>query len=944
MQVIRSYFALALGLGAGSLNAQLAYLPPEGGWDYLYQGDEAHYAAAGEGFASFDGTWSHDNGSDAWDGSAIGGNFGSGNRPGGVQVITEDGLDYLRIQDTGDPRDHGFTSDPSNRKIYLIHDLADEGAGGSVLDDGVTLIFRARVPTDGPLDPLYADGQGESLPYPKAGDGYVTANGGKGQFVIRQADGGAVAFSLNTATDTPFGDPDDLVAGTAGLNFNEFDGNALSENVNFGQGKGANVLLLDPTEWHEFWIVIEADASQVGTHVISIYVDGEKTPQVFKVTAGTGSDFGGSYLALGSTATPQSSALDIDFFGVKLGAVVPSGASEIPPPEIDELRPELGTNYAAAGEGVSFTVRSPGAVSREQIRIVLNGRDRSAELQLTGDEGNWNANLSGLTANWRYEGTVTVTDTEGTTLVRPLAFSTFREDNRTVEAENFNFDQGKYIDRPEIDGGDSYFDKGTGSDSADVDYHKIGPFIFENEDAWRYPAGDHDMPNTDPNDNEAGRSQYDDYPELDFSVYDTQPGEWLNYTREFRSGAAHVYLRATGSSPFEVELHRVTSPPNVPDQTTEKLGDFASDSIRGERYEWLPLVNETGAYVTLDLNGTTTLRLQISQGEPVLNFLMFVPAFEVPAPPDDTRLTVAPDRFGVTVTWEGTGRLIWTRELLHGVWRPALSARSPYFAVPHGRQLFFGVGTPTELTIVENKVTELVSRAVARYQEVGDVAYNEITFSGDYVEGEIYCFAVDSDAVIVAHAATPGLVGEPSIDWQDSTGAFFARDILRDASAEGIWRTYFFTNPLSGLEEPKRVWVKKAGSILFGSGYYLDIEELVQQQANRAVSRFREAGETAFEEITQSGEYSYGEIFSLAYDTQGVVLAHATRPELVGADHSDADDGSGLKYVQAILEAADADGEWIHYRDTNPVSGADELKRAWAVKTEETVFVSGHFP
>ena len=32
----------------------------------------------GEGFASLDGTWSHDNGSDQWDGSAIGGDFGDG--------------------------------------------------------------------------------------------------------------------------------------------------------------------------------------------------------------------------------------------------------------------------------------------------------------------------------------------------------------------------------------------------------------------------------------------------------------------------------------------------------------------------------------------------------------------------------------------------------------------------------------------------------------------------------------------------------------------------------------------------------------------------------------------------------------------------------------------------------------------------------------------------
>jgi len=82
-----------------------------------------------------------------------------------------------------------------------------------VIDAGVTLTFRARIPTPGnttfPLDALHRDGQQAAgvQPYPPEGDGYVTSDGGKGNFVVRQRSGGAVAFSLTQTNDTTGGDP-----------------------------------------------------------------------------------------------------------------------------------------------------------------------------------------------------------------------------------------------------------------------------------------------------------------------------------------------------------------------------------------------------------------------------------------------------------------------------------------------------------------------------------------------------------------------------------------------------------------------------------------------------------------------------------------------------------------------------------------------------------------
>ena len=76
-------------LGAASSQAQPAFPAPPGGWTYLYNGDQLQV----EDPLALDGTWDHNNGSDAWDGSEIGNysmvpglGFGTKNAPGGTSL------------------------------------------------------------------------------------------------------------------------------------------------------------------------------------------------------------------------------------------------------------------------------------------------------------------------------------------------------------------------------------------------------------------------------------------------------------------------------------------------------------------------------------------------------------------------------------------------------------------------------------------------------------------------------------------------------------------------------------------------------------------------------------------------------------------------------------------------------------------------------------------
>jgi len=305
------------------INAQVIFNVPDGGWTYIFNGEEADTANA----AALDGTWNHDNGSDEWDGTAIGeGNYG------GVSVIEEGETTFLRIQDTGDPRDAQGAIDPSNRKIYFYHVFdQDDVTSQKLMDDGITLAFRARIPSSG-LDELNPDGAvaGATEPYPSSGDGFDVSFYGKGMITLYQRGGSEPEEQIGISIITEF--DNDIVATTGeGLVMNTLVGNVAIEggDVDFPSTAAAgtftyNYINLDPLEWHEFWIQIKEDTESVGTHDVKIWIDGAAATS-FKITAGSSaqSEADTAYISFGSASTGGSGAVDMDYLAYKEGLIDP---------------------------------------------------------------------------------------------------------------------------------------------------------------------------------------------------------------------------------------------------------------------------------------------------------------------------------------------------------------------------------------------------------------------------------------------------------------------------------------------------------------------------------------------------------------------------------------------------------------------------------------------
>ncbi len=242
-----------------------------------------------------------------------------------------------------------------------------------------------------------------------------------------------------------------------------------------------------------------------------------------------------------------------------------------------------------------------------------------------------------LEPNSQYNWTLLAWYMPGVSNTMAFSFDTFSPSNVVIEAEDYNFNGGQFLDQPALiaDGTGPVTNAYAGQSGVPgVDFYSPGP---SPGGRYRHDGGIGTKVSLDyvrQKFVDAGGAAAGIY---DYHVFGLKAGDYLNYTRTFPTNYYEVYLResAVNATQSTAGLELVTSDRSLPDQATTALGQFQA---RGSDFVLrnVPLVLPgTTKPITLVLGGVQTLRLRQLSALPAdavaaLNYLVFVPVTNGP--------------------------------------------------------------------------------------------------------------------------------------------------------------------------------------------------------------------------------------------------------------------------------------------------------------------------
>lgn len=346
--------------------------------------------------------------------------------------------------------------------------------------------------------------------------------------------------------------------------------------------------------------------------------------------------------------TASQSEANFNFF-----VLVPK-ANDIP--MIANLYPD-GSTLLQATNKLSFTAtNSVFAISANNIALTLNGVDVSSQLSISGSSNAWNVSLP-LALNTNYNAVIKVTDNYGNAVSNAYYFDTFSPDNFTVEAEDFDFNGGQYIDNPGID---AYSNQVSTPyiDEWFVNQVSGAPYAYRPSD-WISTAVTTDKP----------RQNYLTAGLPDYTVGYWLGGSWINYTHTYPAGTYTIWARLAGGTTYNVQLTNTVN--GVPTY----LGVFNAPGRGWSTYDWVPLRNSGGQITTVTLGGVSTLTAS-TDGNANANFFMLVPTNSVSLPPDAVSMSalVSSDRSHLVLSFPTQAgcnyQVLYKTNLTDSTWLP----------------------------------------------------------------------------------------------------------------------------------------------------------------------------------------------------------------------------------------------------------------------------------
>ena len=355
-------------------------------------------------------------------------------------------------------------------------------------------------------------------------------------------------------------------------------------------------------DWNTYyWVPLGRDASGLNPAVVSL-PSGQQTLQLI---SGNGCNL-------------------IDFVFVPIPAL---GL----PPYISNFNPPIltpGQNVFVSGmNSLTFSVSSLiSTINSNNIHTYFDGV--SVPETFTGNSSNWTVNVPVPTANQPLVTySISAVDNNGLSNGVAGTFDTFSQTNLMIEAGDFDFNSGQFIDNPlatatTVAPTNSYYfypggDSGNGAvygvDCTTTNVTTTETYLYR-LDGNGFPGGNPAVgteTNTDflrsklINMGPGAQPPFEYVPgepvpttNADFDVGWWPPGTWINYTRTFPSNTYQVYGRLAGGNgaygvgqpigPMTMSL--VTGGQGTSSQTTQLLGTFSDPNANGfQSWHWIPL-------------------------------------------------------------------------------------------------------------------------------------------------------------------------------------------------------------------------------------------------------------------------------------------------------------------------------------------------------------------
>lgn len=340
-------------------------------------------------------------------------------------------------------------------------------------------------------------------------------------------------------------------------------------------------------------------------------------------------------------------------------------------PMVTQVYPDGSALFQTTNK-MRFKASGPYGINQSGVQVTLNGLNVSSNLVFTGNSINWDVTLSGLQTNVFYTGLITVTDTNGGSYNYRLNFDTFSTGNFTWEAEDFDFNNGQFIDNPVVSANpqsDSYFQVGFVFGTPAVQGVDVTTLETVGGERFDYRLAE---PCGTATNQDLVRSQFTTAGAPDYYAGWWNAGQWINYTRTFPTNTYYIYARlaAAAGSTYRLTNSLVTSGWGTASQTSDDTGVFTGIGTGFQGWQWLQLQGTNGQPAKVFLAGTNTLKM--TAGASInANFYMLVPA---PAAPIPVTLTIVHSANNVQIsfpTQTGIGYTVYYKNALtDAIWLP----------------------------------------------------------------------------------------------------------------------------------------------------------------------------------------------------------------------------------------------------------------------------------